>query len=247
MIPIVDYTQAIDTCRKHCQTFSGRNFYSYFLSLKKSCYCLPMKLTQTQETVAVRKPLKHCSFLPYVCNGFSTPCEKYYSEVNVDTLIKIDVQQYCSSSSLPPFIFDRIFYMCLKSILLRQQMNFALINYDQKCLPLVIKTSEQWYDLIKSTWITRSKVFIPIDRNSTFIFNELFPSENSALISNDFCIALMRTYTNETSYELLQCSKVHSPGYVLCAQKPLQSMIPYEEEFKMMYVDIFLIPVYPIR
>jgi hypothetical protein len=123
-------------------------------------------------------------------------------------------------------------------------MNFSTINYDQKCLPLVIKTLEQWNYFIQSSWITYSKTFFSIDRNSTYIFKDLFKYHNLTLLSsNDLCIVIYRTGLNKTSYELIQCIAVHSSGYVLCAQKPFSSMISYEEEFQMMYV----IPVYPIR
>jgi hypothetical protein len=49
----------------------------------------------------------------------------------------------------------------------------------------------------------------------------------------------MRTDSNQISYELIQCTAAHSSAYVLCAQKPFQSAIPHEEEFKMMYVNIY--------
>src|SRR5205085_2505603 len=139
----VDYIQAIDLCRKHCQTYREINSYSYFLSRKKSCYCLPLKLSQTIKTNALRKPLIHCSFLPYICYEYKNSCEKFYSETNLDTLIKIDVQHYCLSNEFISFVFDRIFYICFKSILLSTQMTFTIINYDQKCLPLIIQTFEQ--------------------------------------------------------------------------------------------------------
>jgi len=115
-------------------------------------------------------------------------------------------------------------------------MNFLTINYDQKCLPLIIKTSEQWNYLIHSSWITYSKTFISIDRNSTYIFNELFKFNNLTLLSNDLCVVIYRKDVNEIFYELIQCTEVYSPGYVLCAQKPFQSMYPHEQEFEMMYV-----------
>jgi hypothetical protein len=236
----VDYIQAIDLCRKHCQTINGTNSYSYFLSRKKSCYCLPLEFSQTRKTIALRKPLIHCSFLPYICHGFSNICEKYYSETNLDTLIKIDVQHYCLSTEFFSFIFDRIFYMCFKSILLSTQITFKTINYDQKCLPLIIKTFEQWNYFIQSSWITYSKTFISIDKNSIYIFNDLFKLNNLTLLSNDLCIVIYRTDLNKISYELIQCIEVHSPGYVLCGQKPFQSTISYEEEFQIGYI-------YPIR
>ena len=170
----LDYIQAIDACRKHCHINREVNSSSYFLSRKKSCYCSPMQFSHTMKTAALRKPLIHCSFLPYICHGFLSSCAKYYTETNTDTLIKIDVEHHCSSSNFLSFVFDRTLYMCFKSILLNTQMTLSTINYDQKCLPLIIKTSEQWNYLIQSSWITHSKTFISIDRNSTYIFNELF-------------------------------------------------------------------------
>jgi hypothetical protein len=234
----LNYIQAIDVCRKHCHINREANYSSYFLSRKKSCYCLPIKFSQTMKTAALRKPLIHCSFLPYICHGFSdsNSCEKYYSETNIDTLIKIDVQHYCLSSNFLSFIFDRTLNMCFKSILLHIQMTFSTINSDQKCLPLIIKTYEQWNYLIQSSWITHSRTFISIDHNSTYIFNDLFKSKNLTLSSNDLCIVIIRTDSSKISYELIQCNTVHSPGYILCAQKPFQSAIPHEEDFRMMYV-----------
>jgi hypothetical protein len=235
----VDYIEAIDLCRKHCQIIRGSNYYSYFLSRKKSCYCLPIKFAQTTKTVALRKPLTHCSFLPYICQGFSDSCQKYYSKTNVNTLIKIDVQHYCLSTNSLSFIFDRIFYMCFKSVLLRIETTFSIIINYHKCSPLIIKNYEQWNYLIQSSWITYSKTFIWIDRNSTYIFNDLFKFDNLTFSSNQLCLAIMRTDSNKISYELIQCNAAYSSAYVLCAQKPFPSAIPYEEEFKIMYVNIY--------
>ncbi|CAF1111625.1 unnamed protein product [Rotaria sordida] len=229
----VDYIQAIDLCQKHCQKSRRTNYFSFFLSRKKSCYCLPVKISQTIKPIALRKPLIHCSFLPYICHGFSNICEKYYLKTNVDTLIKIDVQHYCSVSYLISFVFDRIFYMCFTSILLQTEMNFSIINNKYKCLPLVIKTYEQWNYLIESSWIIHIRTFIWIDQNSKYIFNDLLKFNNLTLLSNNLCMIIIRTESNKISYELIQCNTIQSPGYFLCTQKPLESAIPYEEEFKI--------------
>jgi hypothetical protein len=229
----VDYIEAIDLCRKHCRTFRETNYYSYYLSRKKSCYCLPINYSQINQTIALRKPLRHCSFHPYICQGFSSPCENYYSDTSLDTLIKIDVQHYCLSTEFISFVFDQIFFRCFNSINLQIRMNFTMINYDQQCLPLIIKTEEQWNYLIQSSWITYSKLFISIDRNSTYIFNELFRYSNLTFLSIDLCMVIYRTELNKIFYELMPCTEVRLPGYVLCAQKPFQSNISHEEEFQI--------------
>jgi len=235
----VDYIEAIDLCRKHCQTFREKNYYSYYLSRRKSCYCLPINYSQLNQTIALRTPLKHCSFHPYICQGFSNPCENYYSETNLDTLIKIDIQHYCLSTEFISFVFDQIFVRCFNSINLQIKRNF-----DQECLPLVIKTEEQWNYLIRSSWISYSKLFIAIDRNSsTYIFNELFRYSNLTLLSNGLCLLIYRTELNKIFYELMRCSEMRSPGYVLCSQKPYPSIISHEEEFQMMYVYTGYIPI----
>lgn len=229
----VDYALAIDLCRKHCERSRRTNYYSFFLSRKKSCYCLPMKVSQTLKPVALRKPLIHCSFLPYICHGFSTLCEKYYSKTNLDTLIKVDVQHYCPSTDSISYVFDRMFYMCFTSIVLQTtDITFSSINNQYHCVPLTIKTYEQWNYLIDSSWITHVRTVVWFNSNSTYILNDLFQSDNRTLLSNNLCISINRTETNKTLYELIQCDDVHIPGYFLCAQKPLPSAIPYEEEFK---------------
>ncbi|CAF4701396.1 unnamed protein product [Rotaria sp. Silwood1] len=229
----VDYIQAMDLCQKHCRKNRRINYFSFFLSRKKSCYCVPVKISQTIKPIALRKPLIHCSFLPYICHGFSNLCEKYYSKTNIDTLIKIDVQHYCSTLNSISFVFDRTFYMCFTSILLQTEMDFSITSNEHKCLPLVIKTYEQWNYLIESSWITHIKTFIWINHNSTYIFDDLLKSENLTSLSNNFCMIIIRTESNNISYELIQCNAVQLPGYILCAQKPFESAISYEEEFKM--------------
>ncbi|CAF3137220.1 unnamed protein product [Rotaria socialis] len=234
----VDYVQAIDLCRKHCQKNRRTNYFSYFLSRKKSCYCLPIKVSQSLKPIALRKPLIHCSFLPYICHGFSNLCEKYYSKTNVDTLIKIDVQNYCSTSDSISFVFDRTLYMCFTSILLRTiNMNFSIINNENKCLPIFVKTYEQWNSLIQSSWLTNQRIFIWIDENSRYIRNDLFKIDNQTLLSNNICIIINRTESNMTVYEFIPCDDLQAPGYFLCAQKPLPSAILYEEEFQMINND----------
>ena len=228
-----DYIQAIDLCRKHCRTFRETDYYSYYLSLKKSCYCLPVTYSHlNQEIIALRKPLKHCSFHPSICNGFSNQCENYYSNTSANTLIKIDVQNYCSSTKFSSYVFDRVFFRCFDSIPLQIQMNFSTINYDLQCLPLIIQTAEQWNYLTQSIWINSSNLFFAIDRNSTYVFNELFRYSNLTLLPIDFCLMINRTETNKIFYELMSCADVRSPGYVLCSQKPFPSLISSQEDFQ---------------
>ncbi|CAF3749172.1 unnamed protein product [Adineta steineri] len=231
----MNFIQALDSCRKHCQTIPVINHFSYFLSRKKSCYCLPIKYFQKTKIIAIRKPLIHCSFLSNICQGFINSCRKYSYEVNSNSLIKIDVHHYCLSTDMISLIFDRIFNMCLKSILIHTPTNISILYSNYKCLPLIIKTLEQWNYFIQSSWITYTKIILSIDRNSTYIFNDLFQYNNLTLISNELCISIMRTSSNNISYELISCSNVYTPAYILCAQKPFQSTSSYEEDFQIIH------------
>ncbi|UJR30571.1 hypothetical protein I4U23_018099 [Adineta vaga] len=228
----VDFPTALDLCRKHCQITRGSSYYAYFLSQKKSCYCLPIYFHQTARSMALRKPLMHCTFLPSICQGFGSSCKQFYLDTNVDTLIKIDVHRYCLSTDSSSFIFDRILYKCLKSVILRRSMSISTINYEQKCTSITIKTREQWNYLIHSSWITDTNLFIPIDRNSTYIFKDLFKTSNLTMLTNTLCVVIKRTDANAVLGELIQCSLARPLGSVLCAQNPFQSAIPHDVEFQ---------------
>jgi len=223
----VNYTQAIDLCRKHCETKRNSTYFSFFVSLKKLCYCLPIKLSPSITTMAVRKPLIHCSFLSYIKNGFENSLN--YSEINLDTVVKINVQHYCSST----FIFDRNFHLCLRIVLLDTLNSYSKINPNETCLPVLIKTSEQWNHLISFSFLLRSRTFIWIDRNSTYIFDDLFKAKVNLSISNDLCLIVNRT--RSLSFDIISCSTAQSPGYVFCTQKPLETTISSDQaEFTSM-------------
>jgi hypothetical protein len=225
----VNYTQAIDSCRKHCQSARPTNYFSFFLSLKKSCYCLPITLPKTVVPKAIRKPLIHCSFLPYIKNGFDNSLN--FTEVNSDTVVKINVQRYCSSL----FIFDRDFYLCLKPISLDTLNTYSKINTGERCVPILIQTYQQWTHLTSLSNLLRSPTFIWIDRNSNYIFNDLFKSKNSLLTPNDYCIVVNRTNSNRLpSFDLVPCPTAYSSGSALCAQKPIETIISDQADFRSM-------------
>ncbi|CAF0790538.1 unnamed protein product [Rotaria sp. Silwood1] len=224
----IDYNQGIDTCRKHCQIKRQTNYFSFFLSLRKSCYCLPIEVSQPIIPKAVRKPLIHCSFLSYLKSGFENSLNQ--SEINLDTVVKINVQRYCS----PAFIFDRKLHLCLKLIPLSILNSYTKINTNENCLPILIKTYEQWNHLISKTLTLRTLTYIKIDYNSTYIFDDLFKSKYRSLPSNDLCVVIIQTNANRSlSYELLPCSTARSPGSILCSQKTLETTMSDQTEFKM--------------
>ncbi len=227
LLNYVNYTQAIDLCRKNCQTIRSPTYFSFFISVKKICYCLPIKLSPSIATIAARKPLIHCSFLSYIKNGFENSLN--YSEINLDTVVKINVRRYCSST----FIFDRNFYLCLKIVLLDTLNSYSKINSNETCLPVLIKTSEQWNHLVSFSFLLRSRTFIWINRNSTYIFDDLFKSKVNSSISNNLCLIVNRN--RSLSFDLISCSTVQSPGYVFCTQKPLETATSSDQaEFKSM-------------
>ncbi|CAF1495515.1 unnamed protein product [Rotaria magnacalcarata] len=226
---INNYSRSLDDCRKHCQITRQTNYFSFFLSLRKSCYCLPIEISPIIIVKAVRKPLIHCSFLSYIKNGFENSLN--ISEINLDTVVKINVQLYCSST----FIFDRILYLCLKLISLNTQNTYAKVNTNENCLPILIKTYEQWNYLKSKSFPFRTRTFIRIDRNSTYIFDDLFKSKNNLLVSNELCLVLNQLHFNRSlSFELVLCSRANTLGSVLCAQKPMKPVTADQAEFKMM-------------
>ncbi|CAF0961766.1 unnamed protein product, partial [Didymodactylos carnosus] len=148
----VDYNQAIDLCRQHCQIKPAVELYklfSYFISRKKSCYCLPVFLGRNITRIGLRKPLMHCSFLPYIYNAYlissTSPSNNYenlFCEINSDTVIKIDVQLYCSSTNTVSFMCNRFLHLCFKVVSLDTRNTYSTYA-DQACSPIQIKTREQ--------------------------------------------------------------------------------------------------------
>ncbi|CAF1519971.1 unnamed protein product [Adineta ricciae] len=201
-----DYTQAISSCREHCQKIRPSGDFSFMFSLKKACYCLPITIT---PRTAVRKPLIHCSFLPYLKASFSNVFN--YSEVHSDTAVKIDVQRYCSPTS----VFDRTLSTCLKSVSIRSQN-----SYSRTCVPMLIDTLEQWEYVHSYPSVPNVRTFLQIDRNSSYIFQ----STNTSLPVDDICVVIAPTTSNRApSIDLVSCSTASRSDYVLCAQKPVQS------------------------
>lgn len=227
----INYTQGIDECRKHCQTTRQKmNYFSFFVSLRRSCYCLPVEIPQNITPVAVRKPLIHCTFLPYIKNAFENVLN--HSEINLETVVKINVQIYCSST----YIFDRNLYLCLKFIGFNVQNNFTKIINDENCLPMLIKTPEQWNYLKSRQYPLLTRTFIVIDRNSTYLFDDLFKTKsNSFSRFESVCIVAINISANRPlTFDLVSCSKAIMLGSILCPQKPLKPLTIDESEFKMM-------------
>jgi len=228
-----DYIQAMDLCQHHCQTYENVKSFSFYLSRKKSCYCSPLKLSQTAKTIALRKPLRHCSFHPYLCRGFTRlSCNQFFAGTDPETFIKIDVQQNCFSNGTNEFVFDKVFNRCYQIISLTKSLTYSNLISQNQCLPLTIQTLNQWNYLTNSTWIKYSKTFIPITSNSTYIFEIL----SSTIPINDRCLVLYRTDSNEISYELSQCSQASIVDSILCLQQPFASVFVHEEDFQDMYV-----------
>ncbi|UJR16010.1 hypothetical protein I4U23_002925 [Adineta vaga] len=214
-----EYTQAIISCRERCQTLRKTGDFSFILSLKKSCYCLPIMSSKTILHTAVRKPLIHCSFLPYLKDSFSNSFN--YSEVHSDTAVKIDVQHSCLST----FTYDRSLSLCLKLITARPRNFYSKTNPWTTCIPMLIKTFEQWKQLQSYSFVSNRRNFLWIDRNSTYIFDDLLPSKNISVPTDDLCIVKTQLKLDQLpSVDLLPCSTAFLSDYFLCVQKPLQTI-----------------------
>lgn len=225
----VNYIEGLDICRKHCQILRTTNYFSFFLSIRKSCYCLPMKFSPIILPLAVRKPLTHCSFLPLIQSRLKTQLNT--SDIHTDTVVKIDVQRYCSSA----FSFDETLYLCCKFAILSTQTTYSKLSDDTRCSPLLISSEEQWTHLRSLFSAVRGTAFVWIDRNSTYLFNELFANRSRTYPWNDLCLMFNRTDASQSlSFDLLSCSWVTSPGHTLCAQKPLETLIADQGEFQVM-------------
>lgn len=229
----MNYTLALNSCRKHCQTIRSPTFYSLFLSFKKLCYCLPIKVAPSVNTTAIRKPLVHCSFLPYVKKGFDNSFNE--SSMHIDTVVKINVQRYCSSS----FIFDRNLYLCLKIVLLDRSNSYLKVNPNDSCSPISVRNYEQYKHLVSLSPLLRLRTFIWVNRNSTYLFDDLFKSKVSTLPLGDLCLIINRAQSS-SSYDLVPCSDAKISDYIFCTQKPMETFNSDQSEFKSMYVSEFL-------
>lgn len=227
------FLQAMDVCRKYCQVKLENN-YSFFISRRRGCYCLPMKLNSVVARLqVVRKPLSHCSFLPYLCLNSSDACQSIISNIHIDTMIRVDVKRHCLATSSLTFIFDQRLLSCLQTIPLSTSMTYARIIDAYSCLPLTIRTIDDWNDFLRSSWFTatESVLYFSVETNSRKI---LPPYNQTPIPDDDFCIAAQKRAGDQTvTLEFVRCSNARSPGYVLCAQKPLERSIPSEEEFRM--------------
>jgi hypothetical protein len=226
----LEYNLSMDMCRKHCQIYSTTNYFSFFLSSKKSCYCLPMKLSAIILPLALRKPLIHCSFVPYIKSAFQTSWN--LSDTHSDTVVKIDVQRYCSST----FIFDRNFYLCLKFVSLDTFNTYEILSDGVRCVPLVIQTYEQWIYLTSFSFLLRTRTFIWIDRNSTYLFDELFKTKiHTYSLTSDLCLIVNRTNSSRsTSFDLVPCATALMSDYILCAQRPIKSLVADDGQIEWM-------------
>ena len=149
------------------------------------------------------------------------------SEIHADTVVKIDVQRYCSST----FIFDRHFYLCLKLAPLGTRNDYSLVANNERCSPLLLQTYDQWYYFTTFSFLMLTQTFTWIDRNSTYIFDDLFRGRYDASDARDLCIVMNRTNVSvSTSMDLVPCTMARSPGQVLCAQPPLETIIADQEE-----------------
>ncbi len=227
----MNYTLALDLCGKYCPTMPNLNYVSFFLSFKKLCYCLPMN-TRSINTTAIRKPLIHCSFLPYVKKEFDNSFNE--SSVHVDTVVKILVHHSCSSS----FSFDRKLYLCSTTVLFNQSNSYLRITPNDTCSPISVKTIEQYNHLISLPPSSASRTFIWINRNSTYLFDDKFRSKVNSLPLGDLCLVINRTQS--TSYDLVACSTAQPSDYNFCTQKPMAANNINQSKFESMYVSEYL-------
>ena len=226
------FIHEMDVCRKYCQV-KRENSYSFFISRRRGCYCLPMRLSSVTRLLVVRKPLSHCSFLPDLCLNSSDACQSIISNIHIDTMIRVDVKRHCLATSSLTFVFDRRFLSCLQTIPVSMSMTYARIIDAYSCLPLTIRTIDDWNDFLRSSWFTTTEsiLYFSVEANS----RKILPSPNQTSIpDDDLCVAAQKRTVDQTvTLEFVRCSNARSPGYVLCAQKPLEQSIPSEEEFRM--------------
>ena len=247
----LDFFKAIDACRLYCQKDGDTTYYSIFLSRQKFCYCLPLVLPPSGVSSALRKPLIHCSFLPYLCHSTPKQCEAYRSSVHSDTVIKIDIQRYCPPTKSVAFRFDRNLHMCLARIRLQSPLAYPAMSHNQSCHPLSIRTTKQWQEFLQSSWIINLSTYVWIDRIYTLLINASSASDAELWSSDHSCVGIFRNDSNGTmSVEFIPCARIRTPVDVLCAHKPLATRISYEEGFRMTYVYIYVSrwpPACPIR
>ena len=233
----LDFFQAIDACRLHCQKDGDTTYYSIFLSRQKLCYCLPNNFSSSAVPVALRQPLIHCSFLPYLCHSTPKQCEAYRFSVNPDTVIKIDIQRYCPPTKSVAFRFDRSLHMCLAKVRLQSPLGYPTMSNNQSCHPLSIRSTKQWHEFLQLPWLINGSIYVWIDQNSTLLINASGPSNTDLWSSNHSCVGISRNDSDGTiSVEFTPCARIRTPSDVLCAQQPLATRISYEEGFRMTYV-----------
>jgi hypothetical protein len=222
-----NHTKALDSCEKYCQTILKTNYSSFFFSFKKFCFCQPIK--PSINTTAIRIPLVYCSSLPYIKKAFNNSFNE--SSVHVDTVVKILVQRYCSSS----FIFDRKLYLCSKTVLSNQLNSYSRITPNDSCSSISVKTIEQYNHLISLSRPSPSRTFIWINRNSSYLFDYKFKSKVNSLPSEELC--LVTNQKQSPPSDLVACSTAtKSSDYIFCVQKPIETNDNKQSELKSMYV-----------
>jgi hypothetical protein len=217
----MNHTKALDSCGKHCQKIRNPNYASFFLSFKKSCFCQP--INPSINTTEIRKPLVHCSFLPYIKEAFDNTFHE--SSVHKNTIVKINVQRYCSSS----FIFDRKLYLCSKTVLSNQSNSYLEITPNDECSPMSVKTIEQYDYLISLSPSSSSRTFIWINRNSTYLFGYKFKSIVNSLPLGDLCLVI-----EQKPPYLVACSTAKLSDKIFCTQKPMETNDKKLSQFKSM-------------
>jgi hypothetical protein len=222
------FSRALILCRDHCEKNRTSNYSSFFLSFQKLCYCFPITVSSSVTRTVIRKPLVHCSFLPYVKKGFDNSFD--ITSVHVDTAVKINVQRYCSSS----FVFNKTLYRCFKSISLNKADSYSYITTNEACSSVSIRTIEQYNSLLALLPPTPSRTFIWINRNSTYLFDELFKSKNSSSSSPSEDLCLVINVTQSSSPGIVSCSTAQSSDYIFCTQEPMTEI--NQSEFASMYV-----------
>lgn len=215
-----NYTVAMENCRKHCQLVQNTHFFSFFLSARKLCYCLPVEIAPAIVPLGVRKPLSHCSFIPIIQS--TLPSRWNESEIHWNTVVKIDVQRYCS----PTFVFDRYLYLCLKFAQLNRVNTYSRVSQDEPCSPILIKTEKEWTYLTSFSFALQTRTFIWIDPDSTYLLQEVFENKTNLASWNHVCLVASRnSYNNATLFDLVSCSRAAYAGFTLCSQKPLKTIL----------------------
>lgn len=231
----LNFQQAIDTCRRSCQNNRGSSFLSFFLSRRKSCYCLPIRFSSSVQLLAVRKPLIHCSFLPNLCQETSEACQPRWSSVHLDTVVKIDVHRQCLNKT-NPFRYDSNLDLCLQPIGITATSKFSDIVEYHNCLPLSVRSETQWNSFTQSSYFSSPSNYVWIDEISVGSLTESFRlNQTENIDTNEFCFSIIKHFTNQTiNFEFRRCSMIPTLASILCAQKPIDDAMPYADEFNKM-------------